>query len=92
VSVSDAVHVANLLMRDAQDFEREARYWGDYARMSAPCAQAAELLTTAARHVLRTGDETWGESWHRAAVLTLNQVQLVRLFRDGNVWAPTVRT
>jgi hypothetical protein len=87
---ADAIRVANTLMADANEFERESAYWSDYPRLRVRLLDASGLLFQASRNVIRLDDPGWGESWHRSAVLTLSQIQLVRLFRDGK-WTTSRR-
>ena len=84
--VSESIRTARLLMGVAADFEREALNWSHDPTMAGRCRATASMLDHTARVVLRTGDELLGENWHRAAVLTLSHVQLVRLFRNGAPW------
>jgi hypothetical protein len=68
-------------------FEREAQGWADYTRISTRCRESVDLLTDAARYVIRTGDLLHGENWLVAGGMTLTHLQLARLFRDGHSWA-----
>lgn len=83
---SEAVHTAAKLTKLAGSFEREARGWGDYPRVSAQCLATVDTLTHCARHVIQSGDITWGEAWVISAQLTLAHLSMARLFRDGTAW------
>lgn len=83
---TDALALAGQLVKMAGLYEREAQGWADYPRVARRCRDGVDQITEAARHVIRTQDLVYGESWLIEAAGTLTHLQLVRLFRDGTLW------
>jgi hypothetical protein len=89
---SEALALANALMKLGSLFDRESLHWRDYPAIATQCRRATGQLVEAARYVLRDQDLAYGEGWAVAAGQVLSHLQLARLFRDGADWVKIYTT